>query len=201
LNGASTEISQFLFSRRNSIIFDSLSNIRKNATHCSHFPSLRCSTNLAVLALRNFRQGFRLGELRRTANCSSVKLWLRFLRGIAHPSVMQHIIPRNQPRAAGQFVLAVFFWAPLIAKGPLPLAAPIMIVKRSQKRKYIGESMRTFTAATLVIGLLSVLPASSQQQQPQTNPAQAPTDVAKPSPNSPQPDVDKGKDSTIVFFR
>jgi hypothetical protein len=76
-----------------------------------------------------------------------------------------------------------------------------MIVKRSQKRKYIGESMRTFTAATLVIGLLSVLPASSQQQQPQTNPAQAPTDAAKPSPNSPQSDVDKGKDSTIVFFR
>ena len=60
--------------------------------------------------------------------------------------------------------------------------------------------MRTFIAATLVIGLLAVLPASSQQSQ--TNPAaQAPTDAAKPSPNSPQPDVDKGKDSTIVFFR
>ncbi len=60
--------------------------------------------------------------------------------------------------------------------------------------------MRTFIAATLVIGLLAVLPASSQQ--PQTNPAaQAPTDVAKPSPNSAQSDVDKGKDSTIVFFR
>jgi hypothetical protein len=60
--------------------------------------------------------------------------------------------------------------------------------------------MRTFIAATLVIGLLAVLPVSSQQSQ--TNPAaQAPTDAAKPSPNSPQPDVDKGKDSTIVFFR
>jgi len=60
--------------------------------------------------------------------------------------------------------------------------------------------MRTFIAATLVIGLLAVLPASSQQ--PQTNPAaQAPADVAKPSPNSAQSDVEKGKDSTIVFFR
>ena len=48
--------------------------------------------------------------------------------------------------------------------------------------------MRTFIAATLVIGLLAVLPVSSQQ--PQTNAAaQAPTDV------------EKGKDSTIVFFR
>ncbi len=60
--------------------------------------------------------------------------------------------------------------------------------------------MRTFIAATLVFGLLAVLPVSSQQ--PQTDPAaQAPADVAKPSPNSTQPDVDKGKDSTIVFFR
>jgi len=51
-----------------------------------------------------------------------------------------------------------------------------------------------------VIGLLAVLPVSSQQ--PQTNPAaQAPADVAKPSSNSAQSDVDKGKDSTIVFFR
>lgn len=60
--------------------------------------------------------------------------------------------------------------------------------------------MRTFLAAALVFGLLAVLPASSQQ--PQANPAaQSPADVAKPSPNSAQPDVDKGKDSTIVFFR
>src|SRR5882724_6373869 len=60
--------------------------------------------------------------------------------------------------------------------------------------------MRTHLATTLVIGLLTVLPVSSQQ--PQTNPAaQAPADLAKPSPNSPQSDVDKGKDSTIVFFR
>ena len=51
-----------------------------------------------------------------------------------------------------------------------------------------------------MIGLLAVLPVSSQQ--PQTNPAaQAPADVAKPSSNSAQSDVDKGKDSTIVFFR
>jgi len=51
-----------------------------------------------------------------------------------------------------------------------------------------------------VIGLLAVLPVSSQQ--PQTNPAaQAPADVAKPSSNSAQSDVDKGKDSTIVCFR
>src|SRR5882762_3988130 len=60
--------------------------------------------------------------------------------------------------------------------------------------------MRTFIAATLVIRLLAVLPASSQQSQ--TNPAaQVPTDVAKSSSNSAQADVDKGKDSTIVFFR
>src|ERR1700739_1433376 len=65
---------------------------------------------------------------------------------------------------------------------------------------YIGDSMRTYIAATLMIGLLAVLPANSQQ--PQTNPAtQAPTDVAKSSPNAAQSDVDKGKDSTIVFFR
>src|SRR3979490_3038872 len=91
--------------------------------------------NFLMFTLRNFRQGFRFGEVRSTASTSGGKPWLRFLRGIAHPSVMQHIIPRNQPRAAGLFVLAVFFWAPLIAKGPLPLAAPIMIVKRSQKKK------------------------------------------------------------------
>ena len=60
--------------------------------------------------------------------------------------------------------------------------------------------MRTHVATTLVIGLLAVLPVSSQQ--PQTNPAaQAPAGVAKPSPNSAQSDVDMGKDSTIVFFR
>ena len=60
--------------------------------------------------------------------------------------------------------------------------------------------MRTHIATTLVIGLLAVLPVSSRQ--PQTNPAaQAPADVAKPSANSAQADVDKGKDSTIVFFR
>src|SRR5258708_1073721 len=58
--------------------------------------------------------------------------------------------------------------------------------------------MRTFVAATLVIGLLAVLPPSSHQ--PQTNPAgQAPTDVPKPSPNSAPSGADK--DSTIVFFR
>jgi hypothetical protein len=90
-------------------------------------------------------------------------------------------------------------WASLIANGPLPFVAPIYDRQRSKKND-IGDSMRTHIAATLVIGLLVVLPVSSQQ--PQTNPAaQAPADVAKPSPNSPQPDVDKGKDSTIVFFR
>jgi len=66
--------------------------------------------------------------------------------------------------------------------------------------------MRTFLAAALVFGLLAVLPASSRQSQTnpgaQTNPAaQAPADAAKPAPNSAQPDADKGKDSTIVFFR
>lgn len=60
--------------------------------------------------------------------------------------------------------------------------------------------MRIFLAATFVLGLVSVFPASSQQ--PQTNPgAQAPSEAAKPSPNSAEPNVDKGKDSTIVFFR
>jgi Protein of unknown function (DUF2846) len=60
--------------------------------------------------------------------------------------------------------------------------------------------MRTFLAAALVIGLFAVLPASSQQAQ--TNPAaQTPADAAKPSSNSAQSEVDKGKDSTIVFFR
>jgi hypothetical protein len=68
------------------------------------------------------------------------------------------------------------------------------------KKNTLETPMRTFLAATLVIGLLAVLPASSQQ--PQTNPAaQAPTDVVKPSPNSAPSDADKGKDSTIVFFR
>ena len=80
--------------------------------------------------------------------------------------------------------------------------------------------MRTFLATTLVlglmIGLLTVLPARSQQSQAnaaQTNPAaQAPGDVAKPAANSAQAansaassnsqaDADKGKESTIVFFR
>jgi Protein of unknown function (DUF2846) len=83
-----------------------------------------------------------------------------------------------------------------MAESPLKLAASIMIVTKS--KKYIGDSMRTFIAATLVIGLLVILPARSQQ--PQANPAQAPTEVAKPSPNSTQSD-DRGKDSTIVFFR
>ncbi len=73
-----------------------------------------------------------------------------------------------------------------------------MIVKAV--KKYIGDPMRTHIATTLVIGLLAVLPVSSRQ--PQTNPAaQAPADVTKPSANSAQADVDKGKDSTIVFFR
>jgi hypothetical protein len=75
--------------------------------------------------------------------------------------------------------------------------------------------MRNFLATTvvlgLVIGLSAVLPASSQQAQAnaaQANPAaQAPAEAAKPSPNSAasvnstQAEGDKGKDSTIVFFR
>jgi hypothetical protein len=60
--------------------------------------------------------------------------------------------------------------------------------------------MRTYTGAALLVGFLSVLPASSQEAQ--TNPAAQPAaDAAKPSPNSTRPDVDKSKDSTIVFFR
>lgn len=98
-------------------------------------------------------------------------------------------------------------WAPLAAKVRVPLAGPIMIL--NERQKPIGDSMRTFLAATvvfgLVIGLSAVLPASSQQSQAntaQSNPAaQAPVDVAKPSPGSAQSDVDKSKDSTIVFFR
>jgi hypothetical protein len=57
--------------------------------------------------------------------------------------------------------------------------------------------MRIYLAAALVIGLLAVLPASSQQAQ--TTPAvQTPTDAAKH--DSAQPETEK-KDSTIVFFR
>jgi hypothetical protein len=60
--------------------------------------------------------------------------------------------------------------------------------------------MRTCIAATLMIGFLAVLPARPQQSQ--SNPvAQAPADVAKPSPNSAPSDMDKGQDSTIIFFR
>jgi hypothetical protein len=60
--------------------------------------------------------------------------------------------------------------------------------------------MRTFLAASLVVGLFAILPARSQQ--PQSAPAaQAPAEAAKPAPDATQPDADKGKDSTIVFFR
>jgi len=63
--------------------------------------------------------------------------------------------------------------------------------------------MRTLLAVALVIGLLAVLPARSQQSQ--ANPA-APADVAKSAASSTassnsQADADKSKDSTIVFFR
>ena len=63
--------------------------------------------------------------------------------------------------------------------------------------------MRTYLATALVIGLLAILPASSQQQAPSNPPAQAPaTDAAKQSPDAaPSSDADKSKDSTIVFFR
>jgi hypothetical protein len=68
------------------------------------------------------------------------------------------------------------------------------------KKPILETPVRTYIAATLVIGLLAVLPASSRQAQTNAT-AQATTDIAKPSSNSPQSDVDKGKDSTIVFFR
>jgi hypothetical protein len=63
--------------------------------------------------------------------------------------------------------------------------------------------LRAFLAAALFIGLLAVLPGRSQQ--PVANPAgsnpaaQAPADAAKP--DAAPGDADKGKDSTIVFFR
>src|SRR5258708_8038055 len=111
---------------------------------------------------------------------------------------MAQIVPVGRMLKIKVLVCLLFNWTLLIAKGPLLLAAPIMIVKAV--KKYIGDPIRTHIATTLVIGLLAVLPVSSQQ--PQTNPAaQAPADVAKPSPNSAQSDVDKGQDSTIVFFR
>jgi hypothetical protein len=80
----------------------------------------------------------------------------------------------------------------------MDLAGLAMIVGKS---KSIGEQpMRTYLASALVIGLFSILPASSQQTQ--NSPAgQATADAARPSANSAQPDVDKSKDSTIVFFR
>lgn len=76
--------------------------------------------------------------------------------------------------------------------------ALIMIV--NEVKKCIGDSMRAYIAAALVIGFLAVFPASSQQAQ--TNPAaQATADATKPSPNATQPDGDKSKDSTIIFSR
>jgi hypothetical protein len=60
--------------------------------------------------------------------------------------------------------------------------------------------MRTFLAASLVVGLFAVLPARSQQ--PQSVPAaEVPAAAAKPAPDAGQPDAGKGKDSTIIFFR
>jgi hypothetical protein len=89
-------------------------------------------------------------------------------------------------------------WALLIANEPVHRRRADY--DRNEAKKYIGDSMRTYIAATLVIGLLAILPASSRQAQ--TNPAaQAPADAAKPSPNSSQPDAEKGKASTIIFFR
>jgi len=63
--------------------------------------------------------------------------------------------------------------------------------------------MRTYIPTALVIGLLAVVPASSQQaQQPQSNPAsQTTADAVKASATSATPDGDKGKDATIIFFR
>ncbi|HXY26444.1 MAG TPA: DUF2846 domain-containing protein [Candidatus Acidoferrum sp.] len=62
--------------------------------------------------------------------------------------------------------------------------------------------MRIYVAASLVIGLLAILPASSQQQSQSNPPAQVAADAAKPSSDSAPPsNADKDKDSTIVFFR
>src|SRR5882762_7683294 len=100
--------SQFLFSRRNSIISDSLSNWRKNARHCSHFPSFRCSTNLAAFTLRNFRQGSRFGEVRRTASTSGDKPSCRFLRVIPvilHQSRWWYTSPMSQEKESPKLTM------------------------------------------------------------------------------------------------
>jgi hypothetical protein len=65
----------------------------------------------------------------------------------------------------------------------------------NEVKKHIGDYMRTYIAATLMIGFLAVLPASPQQSQTNSA-AQAPA-----SPNAAPSDVDKGQDSTIIFFR
>jgi hypothetical protein len=60
--------------------------------------------------------------------------------------------------------------------------------------------MRTYLASALAVVLFATLPASSQQAK--NNPGtQATAEAARPSPNSAQPDGDKSRDSTIVFFR
>ena len=81
---------------------------------------------------------------------------------------MAQIVPVGRMLKIKVLVCLLFNWTLLIAKGPLLLAAPIMIVKGI--KKYIGDPMRTHIAITLVIGLLAVLPVSSQQPQT-TNPA------------------------------
>src|SRR6266436_1628396 len=87
---------------------------------------------------------------------------------------MAQIVPVGRMLKIKVLVCLLFNWTLLIAKGPLLLAAPIMIVKGI--KKYIGDPMRTHIAITLVIGLLAVLPVSSQQPQTTNPAAQAPAD-------------------------
>lgn len=55
--------------------------------------------------------------------------------------------------------------------------------------------MRTYTALVVILVVSVAFPASSQQQSP-TAPA-----ATTPAPVEARLDIDKGKDSTIVFFR
>lgn len=59
---------------------------------------------------------------------------------------------------------------------------------------------KNYIALALMLGLVVVVSASSLQAQG-IPPAQAPADAAAAPAHSPTADSDKGKDSTIVFFR
>jgi hypothetical protein len=72
--------------------------------------------------------------------------------------------------------------------------------ERKLKKTHLGDSMQTLLTLVLAIGLLAVLSVPAGRAQ--TNPAaQNPAYTAKSSPNPAQPDADKSKDTTIVFFR